>query len=79
MKVNRRLVELQFHGPAKSGMIFIVQGHKTKGLEAAGTRCPCWLQDLGHTTNSPLTCLTCYGHEITWLKRFREYKQSTRR
>jgi hypothetical protein len=35
VNANRRLVELQFHGPAKSGMIFIVQGHKTKGLEAA--------------------------------------------
>jgi hypothetical protein len=34
--VNHRLVELQFHGPAKSGMVFVVQCHKTKGLQAAG-------------------------------------------
>jgi hypothetical protein len=40
--------------PAKSGMIFIVQVHKTKGLEAAQSRFSRWLQDLGHTTNRSL-------------------------
>jgi hypothetical protein len=51
--------------PAKSGMIFIVQVHKTKGLEAAQSRFSRWLQDLGHTTNRSLTCLNCYLYEIT--------------
>jgi hypothetical protein len=37
MKVNRRLVKLQFHGPAKSGMIFIVQGHKKSYGSACNT------------------------------------------
>ena len=37
MKVNRHLVELQFHGSAKSGMTFIVQGYKTSYGSACNT------------------------------------------
>jgi hypothetical protein len=77
--VNHRLIDLQFHGPAKFGMVFVVEGHKTKGLQEAKSRFSRWLQDLGHTTNHFLACLKRYLHEVTRLKRFREDKQSASR
>jgi hypothetical protein len=68
VNVNRRLVELQLHGFAKPRMIFIVQGHKTKGWEAARSLIFALAADLGHTTNGSLTCLKCDVHEVTWFR-----------
>jgi len=73
---NESLIQKGFQSHAQSGVVFIVQGNETEGLQAARGQLACWRQKLGPTANDTVACPKCHFHNDTLLKSFRQDQQS---